>query len=87
MSRRPTIRITPRNAAHEALANILDDLETDEIRVLTRLAERLRTGMRVYGVLNLARDQRDFREVEARQEVEDLLVYLACAWLTKGGAS
>jgi hypothetical protein len=31
--------------------------------------------------LHLTRDPRSFRGTEARQEIEDALVYLACAWL------
>ena len=45
------------------------------------LAERLRVGQRQYGFLNLASDPRSFRSKEAREELEDALVYLACAWL------
>ena len=32
-----------------------------------------------------AGDRREFRKTEARQEVEDALVYLACAWLRDQG--
>jgi hypothetical protein len=49
--------------------------------VLTRIALRLRTGATVYGTLQVAFDERNFRSEEAREELEDALVYLACAWL------
>jgi hypothetical protein len=49
--------------------------------VLARIALRLRAGSFVYGNLCAACDERDFRHEEARQELEDALVYLACAWL------
>jgi hypothetical protein len=38
-------------------------------------------GQEQYGVLHLACERRSFRSTEARQELEDALVYLACAWL------
>ena len=53
---------------------------TDEVRALTRIADRLRMGQAAYGYLHIAGDKRDFR-AEAKDEVKDLLVYLACAWL------
>ena len=56
-------------------------LGLDEVLVLERLAERLRSGQRQYGFLHLANDRRAFRSKEAREELEDALVYLACAWL------
>jgi hypothetical protein len=37
-------------------------------------------GLEIYGGLDLAQDVRDF-DTEAREEVEDCLVYLACRWL------
>jgi hypothetical protein len=49
-----------------------------------RIAERLRQGAGVYGQLHIATDTRDFRN-EAREEIEDALVYLACAWLKQEG--
>jgi len=63
------------------LAGIACRLGDDELRVLVRIAERLRVGSQVYGRLCIARDTRAFRTKEAREEVEDALVYLACAWL------
>ena len=49
--------------------------------MLTSIAHRLRQGAEVYGELEVALDRRDFRKKEAREELEDALVYLACAWL------
>ena len=46
-----------------------------------RIAERLVLGATTYGPLDIASDPRSFRSREAREEVEDALVYLACAWL------
>jgi hypothetical protein len=56
-------------------------LGRDEHRVLARIAERLVLGATTYGPLDIASDPRSFRSREAREEVEDALVYLACAWL------
>ena len=64
-----------------ALHALVRDLGDDELRVLTRIAERLRGGRDAYGLLCLAGDTRQFRSKEAREELEDALVYLACAWL------
>ncbi len=71
----------PDLAARAALHSHATDLGPDEVRVLARIAERLRGGRETYGPLALATDARDFRGKEAREEVEDALVYLACAWL------
>ena len=73
--------ITPEDAARAVLNGIACDLGRDEVRVLTRIAERLKVGAGVYGPLCLAADSRSFRSKEAREELEDALVYLACAWL------
>jgi hypothetical protein len=62
------------------LAAIIDVLGDDEVRVLNRIAGRLLQGLGLYGPLDLAEDVRDF-DSEARDEVEDCLVYLACRWL------
>jgi len=79
--------ITPEDAARAALAGVVGSLGHDEVRVLTRIAVRLDVGRRRYGRLHLASDARAFREKEAREEIEDALVYLACAWLkAEGGA-
>jgi hypothetical protein len=68
-------------AERHELEDVLDDLGPDETRVLTSIAHRLRQGAEVYGELEIAFDRRDFRKKEAREELEDALVYLACAWL------
>ena len=75
----------PADFARAELSGIARDLGHDEVRVLTRIAVRLRQGREVYGPLDLATDPRQFRTKEAREELEDALVslaYLACAWLT-----
>jgi hypothetical protein len=71
----------PAEFARAQLAGIATTLGHDELRVLTRIAERLQGGQLTYGPLDLASDPRQFRAKEAREEVEDALVYLACAWL------
>src|SRR5580692_762984 len=73
--------ITPEEAARATLHGLAYNLGRDEVRVLMRIAERLRAGRLVYGPLTLACDVRSFRGKEAREELEDALVYLACAWL------
>jgi hypothetical protein len=82
----PTERI-PRVGARLELDAVADTLGADEIRVLTRIALRLRTGATVYGALDVAFDPRKFRSEEAREELEDALVYLACAWLKAESAA
>lgn len=77
--------MTPSAQAWSELARLTAHLNDDEVRVLVRIAERLRGGARVYGPLRLARDERMFRTKEAREEIEDALVYLACAWLKEQG--
>jgi hypothetical protein len=67
------------------LAGLAAQLPDDELRVLVRIAERLRVGAVHYGQLELAADGRSFRTKEAREELEDALVYLACAWLKDQG--
>jgi len=73
--------IAPEDVARAALDSIVGSLGRDEVRVLTRIAERLQVGSQMYGPFYLATDARAFREKEAREEIEDALVYLACAWL------
>ena len=63
------------------LDGLLDALGADEVSVLVRIAGRLKAGAKTYGTLNLRTDRRAFRSREAREELEDALVYLACAWL------
>jgi hypothetical protein len=67
------------------LESVLAELGKDEMRVLTSIAHRLREGAEVYGLLDVDTDRRDFRSREAREELEDALVYLACAWLKAEG--
>lgn len=76
--RQPSTTIT----ARAALDDVLDALGCDEVLVLVRIAERLKLGRRSYGPLHFGSDTRAFRGKEAREELEDCLVYLACAWLT-----
>jgi hypothetical protein len=73
--------ITPEDAARAGLRAIILDLGLHEVLVLGRIAERLRMGQAQYGFLHVATDRRSFRSTEARQEIEDALVYLACQWL------
>ncbi len=69
-------RFAPRSEL-EAIIELLGD---DEVRVLARIAGRLLHGLGTYGGLDLAQDVRDFDE-EAREEIEDALVYFACRHL------
>jgi hypothetical protein len=71
--------VTPEDAARAGLGSIILTLGLDEMRVLGRIAERLRRGQEQYGLLHLASDRRSFR-AEALEEVEDALVYLAFEW-------
>ena len=71
--------------AGRELATLVARLGDDELRVLARIAERLLHGARLYGRMELATDKRAFRTREAREELEDALVYLACAWLKERG--
>jgi hypothetical protein len=73
--------LTPEISARAALNGVTCELGHDEVRVLTRIAERLRGGQGAYGQLDLTTDLRQFRTKEAREEIEDALVYFACAWL------
>jgi hypothetical protein len=77
--------VSPATGARRELATLVAQLGDDEVRVLARIAERLRNGARVYGRMELATDKRAFRTREAREELEDALVYLACAWLKEQG--
>ena len=52
-------------------------LGSDELAVLTLVAERLVQGRQRYGALHVAADPRDFRR-EALEEAADGLVYVAC---------
>jgi hypothetical protein len=77
-----TLRMLPTTLqAREELDAVLDALGADEVCVLVRIAERLKGGADTYGALHVAKDTRAFRTKEAREEVEDALVYFAFAWL------
>jgi len=77
---------TPPYAARVELLEAAADLGADELRVLARIARRLAMGARQYGALDVVRDARDFDGKEAREEIEDSLVYFACAWLKREAA-
>jgi hypothetical protein len=78
---RPKPSSSSRRTVRTDLDAVLDRLHEDELRVILSIAGRLRVGARLYGQLQLATDRRAFRKKEAREELEDFLVYLACAWL------
>lgn len=59
-----------------ALGVCLRGLERDALRVLGRIADRLRMGARLYGPLDIAHDKRDWAK-EAGDELLDGCVYLA----------
>jgi hypothetical protein len=80
-TRTPRPKKARTSSARAHLDAVVDHLGVDEIRVLTSIAERLQFGAGAYGLLKLATDTREFRRREAREEIEDFLVYLACAWL------
>ena len=69
----------------ECLALIVDQLgaDSDEVRVLRRIAERLAMGKRQYGRLALASDKRDFVS-ETSEELLDAVAYLAMASVREG---
>ncbi len=69
-------------APRDELRAIVDVLGEDEVRVLTRIAARLLRGAEIYGRLDVAHDRRDFA-TEAREEIEDSLVYFACQHLRR----
>jgi hypothetical protein len=68
------------DGARQELDDAVDGLGDDELRVLTRIAMRLRRGQETYGRVHAATDRRDFK-VEAREELDDFLVYDALRWL------
>jgi hypothetical protein len=77
-----TLRMIPTTIqARAELDHLLDAFGADEVFVLVRIAERLKTGAQTYGPLHIQQDKRAFRSKEAREEIEDALVYFACAWL------
>jgi hypothetical protein len=62
----------------------LPRLNLDELEVAALIAERLVAGQKVYGPLDLATDQRDFRR-EGHEEAVDAAIYLACETLKRRG--
>ncbi len=58
------------------LENVWVDLGDDERRVLYAIARRLRTGQRAYGMLDIAKDKRDWLQ-EEHEEHLDAIVYAA----------
>ena len=77
----PSTERAPLMGVRAALDHAVSSLGHDEQRVLTRIAARLAHGATTYGPLDLASDRRSFTSKEAREEIEDALVYFACAWL------
>ena len=65
------------------LNDAISKLGEDELRLLTLIAERLVTGRKTYGALDIAADKRDWAH-EALEEAADGLVYVA-AELIRGG--
>jgi len=51
-------------------------LNTDELEIVTLIAERLVMGRAQYGALSLATDSRDF-DIEAMEEAADMCIYAA----------
>ena len=82
MQVKSVVRVRSEEDPRNALDAFVEQLGDDEVRVLTRIAERLHRGADLYGRLDAARDERDFCN-EAREEVEDFLVYVACEWLKR----
>lgn len=62
------------------LGAIVATLGSDEVRVLTRIADRMRLAQAADGYLHVAAATRTFR-LDARDDIEDFLVYVACSWL------
>lgn len=67
------------------LSTITARLRTDEIAVLTLIAERLLRGRERYGELRVATDRRDFVR-EALEEAADGLAYAAAALMRRRGS-
>lgn len=66
------------------LLELLDNMGTDEIKVMLYLAERLHAGAKKYGAINLSTDSRDWQE-EIRQEVADAIMYSVFRDLQEAG--
>lgn len=58
-------------------------LNRDEMAVVIEVAEGLCRGRAIYGPLDMANDQRDWRR-EAQEELRDCLVYIATERLRLG---
>jgi hypothetical protein len=76
-----TLRHFSTASSRVELDSILDGLDGDEIAVLAHIAKRLEMGRKIYGPLQIADDPRAFRSKEAREELDDALVYLMIFWL------
>lgn len=68
----------------DQLSRIAETLGPDEQLVLLEVAQRLKLGRPVYGVLSLADDPRDMIK-EAHEEMLDGAIYLAMATLRRRG--
>lgn len=64
------------------LKAIVDTLGADEVRVLVAIAQRLATGRKAYGPLDIRGDARDLKR-EAIDEALDLAVYVSCELLRR----
>jgi hypothetical protein len=64
------------NGVRIALAEMIGEMGSQEVAVMTLLARRLLEGQRVYGRIDVANDPRDF-EAERGAEIADVLVYSA----------
>ncbi len=60
--------------ARPSLHGLASEPGADEVRVLGRIAERLKAGETTDGPICLAVDPREFRAKGAREKVEDALV-------------
>jgi hypothetical protein len=58
-------------------------LGDEELLVLAYVARRLLLGQEMYGRLNAKEDERDFDGEETAQELADVVVYDAMAWLKR----
>lgn len=67
-----------RTELRESIWQALGTLGYDELRVVSRIIQRLQLGQQVYGVLSIDTDKRNWDD-EAREKVLDLAVYAACA--------
>lgn len=68
------------------IAQVLRDLNEDELHVVLLVAQGLKDGKEVYGDLELSRENRDMAS-EGVQELRDCLVYTSAAILKLLGRS